>query len=62
MTVTGVHDLPAIQIAEICRRYQVKELCLFGSAAVARCSHQATSISSSIFSRMRVPGFSVCPR
>lgn len=33
MTVRGVQGLPAVPIAELCRRYQVKELCLFGSAA-----------------------------
>ena len=33
MTIAGQIDLPETRIAEICRRHQVKELCLFGSAA-----------------------------
>jgi predicted nucleotidyltransferase len=33
MTVATGVELPEALIAEICRRYQVKELCLFGSAA-----------------------------
>ena len=33
MTVAAGVVFPEIEIAEICRRYQVKELSLFGSAA-----------------------------
>ncbi len=33
MTIAAGLDLPEAQIAEICRHQQVKELCLFGSAA-----------------------------
>src|SRR5208283_4969042 len=33
MTAAGQIALPEAAIADICRRYQVKELCLFGSAA-----------------------------
>jgi len=33
MTTTGQIALPDAAIADICRRHQVKELCLFGSAA-----------------------------
>ncbi len=32
MTVATGVELPEAPIAEICRRYQVKELCVFGSA------------------------------
>jgi len=33
MTIAGQIALPEAAIAEICQRHQVKELCLFGSAA-----------------------------
>lgn len=33
MTIAGQLELPDSEIAEICRRYSVKELAVFGSAA-----------------------------
>lgn len=33
MTIAVGIELPETEIADICRRHQVKELCLFGSAA-----------------------------
>ena len=32
MTIAAGIILPETELAEICRRYQIKELCLFGSA------------------------------
>jgi predicted nucleotidyltransferase len=33
MVIAGQIELPEAEVADICRRHQVKELCLFGSAA-----------------------------
>jgi predicted nucleotidyltransferase len=35
MTLASGIELPLAEIAQICRRYQVKDLCVFGSAARA---------------------------
>jgi hypothetical protein len=48
MTIAPGVILPESEIAAICRRYQVKELALFGSAARG-CGPTATSIYWSSF-------------
>lgn len=57
MTLASGIDIPAEKIREICRRYHVREMAVFGSAARETCIPVPISTSSSSLTRGANPGW-----